>query len=103
MGVIEGRPRSATVRALAPVAGELLDRDAFLARISSDRELAFNALLRFLERLRAANEWLTEASPAPPAGEGERVTLAAAAAAGVALMATLPAGGVAVDRFPFVV
>ena len=30
MGVIEGRPRSATVRTLVPVTGELLDRDTFL-------------------------------------------------------------------------
>src|SRR4051794_20433718 len=106
MGVLEGRPRSATVRARAPVAGELLEREAFLARISGDRELAFSALLRLSARLRAANEWLTEASPEPaeagPA-EARRVTLVAAPAAGVALVAALPAGGVAIERFPFVV
>ena len=67
MGVLEGRPRSTTVRARAPVAGELLDRDAFLARVSGDRELAFGALLRLSARLRAANEWLAEASPEPVA------------------------------------
>ena len=103
MGVLEGRPRSATVRALVPVAGELLEHDAFLARISGDPELAYTALLRLSARLRAANEWLAEASHAPVAAESRHVTLAAAPAAGVALVAALPAGGVAVERFPFVV
>lgn len=103
MGVIEGRPRSATVRVSAPVTGELLDRDAFLARISGDPKLAFTILLRLSERLRAANEWLTEVSPEPAAAGEEQVTLTAAVAAGAALVAALGGAGVTVDRFPFVV
>lgn len=62
MGVIEGRPRSATVRARGPVRGEMLERRLFLERISRDPRLAFGALLRLSERLHAADERLADAA-----------------------------------------
>ena len=36
MGVLEGQPRSATVRAASPVEAELIERQAFLDRVSGD-------------------------------------------------------------------
>lgn len=37
MGVLEGRPRSATVRAASSVEAELIERQVFLDRVSSER------------------------------------------------------------------
>src|SRR5690349_6446890 len=110
MGVVEGRPRSATVRARTPVLGEMVERRAFLERVSRDPRLAFGVLLRLSERLHAADERLAEAAAAPdeshatgpehaaPAPVGERVVLFAAAEA---LAGRVPAEGVAVDHLPF--
>jgi CRP/FNR family transcriptional regulator, cyclic AMP receptor protein len=114
MGVIEGRPRGATVRARGPVRGEMLERLLFLERVSRDPRLAFGALLRLSERLHVANERLADAvarSPdetpaaavpadAVPAVAGDRLVLFAASEA---LAGRVPAEGVAIDRLPFVV
>ena len=40
MGVLEGRPRSATVRAAGAVEAELVERQAFLDRVIAEPELA---------------------------------------------------------------
>src|SRR5690349_7569689 len=111
MGVVEGRPRSATVRARTAVLGEMVERRAFLERVSRDPQLAFGVLLRLSERLHAADERLAEAVAAAPdeghatapsdaasVAVGERVVLFAASDA---LAGLLPAEGVAVDRLPF--
>ena len=114
MGVVEGRPRSATVRARGEVVGEMVERRAFLERVSRDPRLAFGVLLRLSERLHAADERLAEAvaaapdeghatapvdaASAVPAAVGERVVLFAASQA---LASQVPAEGIAVDRFPF--
>ena len=110
MGVVEGRPRSATVRARGEVLGEMVERRAFLERVSRDPRLAFGVLLRLSERLHAADERLADAvahargghatapAAAAPAAVGERVVLLAASEA---LAGRLPAEGVAVDRLPF--
>ena len=113
MGVIEGRPRGATVRARGPVRGEMLERRLFLERVSRDPRLAFGALLRLSERLHAVNERLADAvahSPdethaaapadAVPAVAGDRLVLFAASEA---LAGQVPAEGVVIDRLPFVV
>jgi CRP/FNR family transcriptional regulator, cyclic AMP receptor protein len=113
MGVIEGRPRSATVRARGPVRGEMLERRLFLERVSRDPRLAFGVLLRLSERLHAADERLADAAAhsaeetptsAPtdprPAVAGDRVVLFAASEA---LAGRVPAEGVAIDRLPFAV
>ena len=94
MGVIEGRPRSATVRARGEVRGEMLERRLFLERVSRDPRLAFGVLLRLSERLHAADERLADAitaapdeghaasaADAVPAAAGERVVLLAASEA----------------------
>lgn len=113
MCVIEGRPRGATVRARGPVRGEMLERLLFLERVSRDPGLAFGALLRLSERLHAVNERLADAvAPSPdethaaapadavPVVAGDRLVLFAASEA---LAGRVPAEGVVIDRFPFVV
>ena len=58
MGVLEGRRRSATVRAAAPVEVELIERQAFLERVSDDPELARKLLVRMSARLRNVDDTL---------------------------------------------
>jgi hypothetical protein len=113
MGVIEGRARSATVRARSPVRGEMLERRLFLERVSRDPRLAFGVLLRLSERLHAADERLADAvasSPdethaaapadAVPAVAGDRIVLFAASEA---LAGQVPGEGIVINRLPFVV
>jgi hypothetical protein len=59
MGVLEGRARSATVRAAAPVEAELIERQAFLDRVSDEPELARKLLVRMSARLRDVEDLLT--------------------------------------------
>jgi CRP-like cAMP-binding protein len=59
MGVLEGRPRSATVRAASPVEAELIERQAFLDRVSDEPELARKLLVRMSARLRDVEDTLT--------------------------------------------
>jgi len=69
MGVIEQRPRGATVRAKDEVRVEMLSEAEFLARLSEDRATALLALRRLSERLRAANDRVLEFEGAPPCAE----------------------------------
>ena len=59
MGVLEGRTRSATVRAAGPVEAELIERQAFLDRVSDEPELARKLLVRMSARLRDVEDTLT--------------------------------------------
>lgn len=59
MGLLEDRARSATVRAAAPVEAELIERQAFLDRVSDEPELARNLLVRMSARLRDVEDMLT--------------------------------------------
>lgn len=59
MGVLEGRPRSATVIATSDLEVELFGRQTFLARVSGDPELAHRLLLRMSSRLRDVEDMLT--------------------------------------------
>lgn len=61
MGVLEGQPRSATVRARGRLEVEIVGRDAFLARVAEDSVLAFHLLRRLSERLKATGEAFAEA------------------------------------------
>jgi CRP-like cAMP-binding protein len=83
MGVLEGRVRSATVRAAEPVEAELIERQAFLDRVSTEPELARKLLTRMSARLRDVEDMLTQlyASQAPAAAEGAGRELVAAAPA----------------------
>jgi hypothetical protein len=117
MGVLEGRPRSATVRATSAVVAEQMDRNTFLRLISADGATAFNLLVRLSERLAATDQAYARAvveigdgraaaDQAVPAGEHEAEHGAAALTlfAGSARLASLlPLAGIAITRFPFVV
>jgi CRP-like cAMP-binding protein len=59
MGVLEGRTRSATVRAAGPVEAELIERQAFLDRVSDEPELARKLLVRMSARMRDVEDTLT--------------------------------------------
>jgi CRP-like cAMP-binding protein len=58
MGVLEGRPRSATVRAASGVEAELIERQVFLDRVSAEPELARKLLVRMSARLRDVEDML---------------------------------------------
>jgi CRP/FNR family transcriptional regulator, cyclic AMP receptor protein len=60
MGVLEGRERSATVRAAESVEAELIERQAFLDRVSAEPELARKLLVRMSARLRDVEDMLTQ-------------------------------------------
>jgi CRP/FNR family transcriptional regulator, cyclic AMP receptor protein len=60
MGVLEGRVRSATVRAAESVEAEMIERQAFLERVSAEPELARKLLLRMSARLRDVEDMLTQ-------------------------------------------
>jgi CRP/FNR family cyclic AMP-dependent transcriptional regulator len=60
MGVLEGRERSATVRAAEPLEAELIERQAFLDRVSAEPELARKLLVRMSARLRDVEDMLTQ-------------------------------------------
>jgi CRP/FNR family transcriptional regulator, cyclic AMP receptor protein len=58
MGVLDERPRSATVRAASELEVELIGRRSFLERVSGDAELAHRLLLRMSARLRDVEDML---------------------------------------------
>ena len=93
MGVLDERPRSATVRAASELEVELIGRRSFLERVSGDAQLAHRLLLRMSARLRDVEDRLAtlhaeaaakvhaardaSASPAVPAIRLEATTYAA--------------------------
>ena len=58
MGVLEGRPRSATVIAASDLEAELIGRRSFLERVSAEPQLAHKLLLRMSSRLRDVEDML---------------------------------------------
>jgi len=60
MGVIEGRPRGATVRAKSDVHMRMMTQEEFNARLGKEPETALQVVLRLSERLRAVNSRLAE-------------------------------------------
>ena len=56
MGVIEGRPRSATVKAIDTLDVEMIERDDFLRRVSEDADTAFELMQRLSERLHTLDD-----------------------------------------------
>jgi CRP/FNR family transcriptional regulator, cyclic AMP receptor protein len=78
MGVLEGRVRSATVRAAEAVEAELIERQAFLERVSAEPELARKLLLRMSARLRDVEDMLTQLYASHEAAPAGRELVAAA-------------------------
>jgi CRP-like cAMP-binding protein len=58
MGVLDERPRSATVRAASALEVEPIGRRSFLERVSGDAQLAHRLLLRMNARLRDVEDML---------------------------------------------
>jgi hypothetical protein len=111
MGVLDARPRSATVRAATTLEVELISRQGFLERVSADPQLAQKLLVRMSARLRDVEDMLTRIYthgaeetardwlPAPAAAAA-RITLAAATKRARAVVGGEP---IAIDRLPFTV
>lgn len=76
MGVLEGRTRSATLKAARPTSVEFMKSVEFLRRVSANGDVALDLLVRLSERLRRADTALTEAvtgaSSVPVAQSGKR-------------------------------
>lgn len=81
MGVLDERPRSATVRAASVLEVELISRQGFLARVSSDPQLAQKLLVRMSARLRDVEDMLASLHVASAAATDR--ARAAAASQGV--------------------
>ena len=58
MGVLDERPRSATVKAASELEVELISRRGFLERVSGDAQLAHRLLVRMSARLRDVEDML---------------------------------------------
>jgi len=69
MAVVEGRSRSATVRAVNAVEGKKIGKDDFFRLISEDKNLAHSLIVRLSERLRLVDQMLADA--ALPGAKGE--------------------------------
>lgn len=70
MGVIERKPRSATVRALTDVVVDLISADAFLDHMAADPETARALLFRLSERVRSLTDEVVQLRH-PPADDDE--------------------------------
>lgn len=99
MGVIDERPRSASVRALEPVTAIAVNQQEFLDTLLHRPRDALALLRSLFERLRGADQALARLARAPAADAGiPRVKVTAAAPE---TRGALPADGVEVARFPF--
>lgn len=102
MGLLDERPRSATVRAVEPVVAQAVGRDEFRHLLLHEPQRALGLLHALFERLRVANRMLAESAQghdlaAAYTGSAPRVRILAPPGA-----LDAPAReGVAVTRFPF--
>lgn len=103
MGVLEARPRAATVRAVEPTRLVLLGREAFLEQVASDPALAHRLLVTSSERLHRADLALAAAPPPAPVPTPAPAPTLRLQAASPALAAALPPEGILIDRLPFTV
>ena len=126
MGVIEGQPRSATVRALNEVTIEIIGKDDFLKLVSADSNTAFQLLSRLSARLRETDRRLVEAilsekgkpateiseqvsavalptEPDPPATEVEIEGRLKIFAESESFVDQLPKGGMDITKLPFLI
>ncbi|HMR32555.1 MAG TPA: cyclic nucleotide-binding domain-containing protein [Geminicoccaceae bacterium] len=102
MGALERRQRSATVRAVGDVTLRMLSREAFLERISSDKDMALSALLRLSERLHAMDDRLASAVVERPAPEREPAeTPVTLYGDSQPLEHVVPREGIRIASFPF--
>ena len=114
MGVIEGRPRSATVRAEQTVTVEWYERDEFLRIVSEDSQTALELINRLGERLGALNDIYSETVrhdrdetkvvDVTPA-DVRQIDLSSIRIYGEdsRLVSVIGADGIQIDNFPFLV
>jgi CRP/FNR family transcriptional regulator, cyclic AMP receptor protein len=106
MGVLEARPRSATVRAATELEVELIERTAFLERVSRDPALAHKLLTRMSRRLRHVEDLLARlharSHDPRPARVGARPALELRAATYAAKF-YVGLEPIAIDHLPFTV
>lgn len=115
MGVLEGRPRGATVRARSDVRLRLMTESEFNDRLGKEPETALQIVLRLSERLRSVNARLAEMQ-AHEAGEAFDVEVIPPASQALApvreavvrilpgsrrVESVLPAAGLEIEAFPF--
>lgn len=111
MGVIQGRPRGATVRAAKDLTVERYGRDDFLERISCDSAMAFSLLTRLSERLNTLDQAFARVtldrdtgdsadSPAAASAPRDRLTLKPASEI---LAASMPTESLEVGRLPYTI
>jgi CRP-like cAMP-binding protein len=86
MGVLDERPRSATVRAASVLEVELIGRQSFLERVSGDPKLAQKLLVRMSARLRDVEDMLARLHAASAQERGRDA--AAKASPGIRLEAS---------------
>ena len=99
MGLLEDQPRSATARALEPVATTAIESEEFLHLILNEPQDALALLRALFERLRSMNQRLAELNLGVAAGrEIPRVMLYPLTPEAERAVA---AAGLAVTRFPF--
>ena len=114
MGIIEDRPRSATVRAESNVTIEWISKKEFLKQISDDRNTAFQLLARLSGRLASLNRAYSEAIFSRQFAGNSTPKLAEASpkleentcvifADDSKLAGTVPSTGLTVETYPFVV
>ena len=108
MGVLEGRPRGATVRAVSGLTVERLGRDDFLAQVSRDSDMALKVLVRLSERLNALGESYAdlsaERSETSEAAAGACDAMRILLRTGSEIMtAILPRPEIPVEQVPFTV
>lgn len=75
MGVLENKPRSATVRAVTEVQVEVIPADSFLPTISADPDSAYALMQRLSERVRTLSDEVARLRNAAASG-GEPATAA---------------------------
>lgn len=107
MGVLEGRPRSATARAASTLEVELIERRAFLERVSHEPDLAHKLLIRMSARLRHVEDLLAGLHASVRAEAGVRgsagrpsIALSGATYAAKFYIGVAP---IAIERLPFTV
>ncbi|MEM7022474.1 MAG: cyclic nucleotide-binding domain-containing protein [Pseudomonadota bacterium] len=99
MGVLEGRPRSATVRAAEAVEAELIGRQAFFERVSTEPALARKLLVRMSARLRDVEDVLTQLYAAQEEDRASQQVIPAAGAADEAPAAITLTGATYAAKF----
>lgn len=108
MAAIEGRAHGATVRASSTLVVERLEKTSFLERASHDNDLALLLLKRLSQRLHTMDD--AYAAVVGTDGRGDRPSKHEVAASSVTLFPGssclarhLPAGGLVLDRLPFLI